>query len=352
VTLLRGRAVPSALGALLLASSVLAQQQQAAEPKPYVLPQIYRDSTPVAVTLTANFKQLKRERRGQSPYHAATITYTGDSGVVSVPLKVKTRGIWRREHCDIPPLRLNFDKDSVKKTLFRHLDKARLTIHCRDNDEYEQYVLQEYQLYRVQHLITPLSFNARLLRVTYVDSASRDTLARRYAFVVEEDDAFAERVGGKAQTTKGATAADLDPRETAVFGVWEYFTGNTDFSIAGLHNVVLLSRDTSYYPVAHDYDFSGAVHTRYATVPQQLRIRDVTERVMRGYCVPAANFDSAFALFKAKKNAIYALYHDPIAAPLDHDVVDQTLRYFDAFYSVIDNPRQARSQIVERCLGS
>jgi hypothetical protein len=346
------RCAPSVFGMLFFAATPLvAQQQQGDADKVYKLPVVFRDSTPLEVTLIAPFKQLKRERRGQSPYHAARIVYTGDSGVVSVPVKVKTRGIWRRQHCDLPPLRLNFSKDSVKHTVFHHLDKARLTMHCRDGDDYEQYVLQEFQLYRVQHLITPLSFDARLLRVTYVDAESKDTLGHRYAFVMEEDSAFAVRVGGQALGTKGATAADLDPNELAVFGVWQYFVGNTDFSVAALHNVVLLSRDTSYYPVAHDYDFSGAVNARYATPPPQLRSNSVADRIMRGYCVSPQYFTNAFALFNAKKGAIYALYADQLGSLLKRDVADRTLRYFDQFYATIANAREAKSDIIDACLG-
>ena len=341
----------AAAGLLLTASAAFAQQQQGDETKAYKLPPVFKDSTPLEITLVAPFKQLKRERRGVAPYHPARIVYTGDSGIVSVPLKVKTRGIWRRAHCDLPPLRLNFSGDSVKHTVFHHMDKARLTMHCGNGDDYEQYVLQEYQLYRVQHLITPLSFDARLLRVTYVDAESKDTLGRHYAFVMEEDSAFAARMEGKSLDTKGATAADLDPAQLAVFGVWEYFVGNTDFSVAALHNVVLLNRDTAYFPVAHDYDFSGAVNTRYATPPPQLRTNSVTVRVMRGYCVPAQYYDSAFAIFRARKSAIYALYSDPLGLLIKRDVAARTLRYFDEFYQTIDNPRDAKSDIVDACLG-
>ena len=142
-------------------------------PKPYTPPPIFMATQPMQITLVAPYRQLKKDRSGTATYRPAEITYVGDSGIVRVPLKVRTRGIWRRKNCDIPPLRLNFSKDSTKKTAFRHIDNVRLVMHCRDNDDYEQYVLQEYQLYRVQRLITPFSMDARLVRVTYVDAEKR-----------------------------------------------------------------------------------------------------------------------------------------------------------------------------------
>lgn len=322
-------------------------------PKPYTSPPIFTASSVVEFTLTAPYKQLKKDRYGTATYRQAEITYTGDSGVVRVPVRVRARGIWRRKNCDIPPLRLNFNKDSVKKTVFRHLDGARLVMHCRDNDDYEQYVLQEFQLYRVQRLLTPMSMDVRMARVTYVDAEKKDTVATRYGFLLENEADFGERMGGKVVDIKGALSEDLDVGENAFFGVWEYFLGNTDFSIPALHNVALLQRDTSYFPVAYDYDWSGAVNTRYSGPPPQLvtQIQRVTDRLMRGYCAPPESFERVFAAFKEKKDAIYALYRDSVAAPMKPQVVDRTLRFFDGFYATINDPRDTKRRILDSCLG-
>jgi hypothetical protein len=351
-----GRGFAAGVLVSIVGPSLLAQAQQgdtaAKAPKAYTPPAIFRETQTLQFTLAAPFKQLKKERSGVTPYRAAEITYAGDSGDVHVPVRVRTRGIWRRKNCDIPPLRLNFKKDSTKKTAFRHLDGARLVIHCRNGDDYEQYVLQEFNLYRVQRLLTPLSLEARLVRVTYVDPEKKDTLAQRYGFILEDEATFGTRVGGKVVDIKGATGEDLDGAESALFGVFQYFIGNTDFSIGALHNVALLQKEASYYPVAYDFDWSGAVNTRYAGPAPQLPIRRVTERIMRGYCTEPANYEKAFALFKEKKDAIYALYRDSLGALMKPQVVEKTLKYFDEFYEVINNPRLSSRFIIQACLAN
>jgi hypothetical protein len=340
-----------------LASSLAAQTQQgdttAKAPKPYNPPPIFSAPQPLHITLTAPFGPIKKQRTGTSTYRPSEITYVGDSGVVRVPVRVRPRGIWRRRNCDIPPLRLNFKKDSTKKTEFARLDGTRLVLHCRDNDDFEQYLLQEFQLYRVQRLLTPLSMDVRLVRVTYVDSEKKDTLTQRYGFILEDEASFGPRMGGKIVETKGASPDDLDPNASAFFGVWQYFIGNTDFSIRELHNAALLQKDTEYFPVAYDFDWSGAVNTRYAKPNPVLgnAIRTVRQRLMRGYCAPAAEYDKAFALFKEKKDAIYALYSDSLASALKPEVVKETLKYFDDFYEIINDPRRAKREIVDACLG-
>jgi hypothetical protein len=346
------------LATVALWSAMLGAQQQQAEPqatqkapKPYEAPRIFAASWPLELTITAPIRQLRRDRAEQTPWRTASISYHWEGAETSVPVRLRTRGIWRKKNCDIPPLLMNFAKDSVKGTLFAKLDRLRLSLHCRDTDDYEQYVLQEFNLYRVQRLLTPLSFEVRLARVTYVDSEKKDTVARRWAFVQEQDEPFASRAAATLVTTEGAGPQDLDPYESAFTGVFQYFVANSDFSIRALHNIVLIYRDERYVPVARDFDWSGAVNARYATPNPVLPIRTVRQRLMRGYCAPAAEYEKVFALFRAKKDAIYALYADSIGALLKPSVVKNTLWFFDEFYETINDPRKAKKEIVEACLG-
>jgi len=338
---------------VLLGGQISAQEPQgeAKEKKPYSPPPVFSAAKPIEFTLHAPFSRLRRDRAESTAYRPAALSYMGDSGEVNVPVRVRTRGIWRKKNCEIPPLLLNFTKDSTKKTQFAGLDRARLTLHCKNTDEYEQYVLQEYQIYRVQRLLTPHSYDVRLARVRYVDTEKRDTLMTRWAFLQEQDDAFAARIGAKLVEQKGAAPDDLDSYESAFFGVFQYFVANSDYSIRELHNVVLLLRDPVHLPVARDFDWSGAVNARYAKPNPILPIRVITQRLMRGYCAPPAQYSKVFELFREKKDAIYALYRDSIAAPMKPSVVENTLKYFDEFYATINDPKRAQREIVGACLG-
>ena len=342
------------LPVLLLSASGLAAQEPTVElagRKAYNPPPVFTADSSIAVTVHAPFSKLKRDRQAETEYRPGFVTYqTGDS-VARVALRTRTRGVWRKANCEIPPLLLNFVNDSAKKTLFARSDRLRLSMHCRDNDEYEQYVLQEYQLYRVQRLLTPLTFAVRLARVTYVDSEKGDTVATRWGFLQEQDDAFAERNGVKLVMQKGAGPNDIEPYQSAFFGVFQYFVANSDFSIRELHNVVLVFRDDQYIPVARDFDWSGAVNARYAKPNPVLKLRTVTQRVMRGYCAPATEYEKVFALFNEKKDAIYATYRDSIGSLLKPQVVANTLKYFDEFYETINDPKKAQREIIGACLG-
>ena len=79
---------------------------------------LFRDVSVLDVTFTTNLKALKRDKSEQAPWHAATIAYADSDapgGKRVVPLRVRTRGIWRLKNCDFPPLRFNFANKEVKE---------------------------------------------------------------------------------------------------------------------------------------------------------------------------------------------------------------------------------------------
>ena len=357
------RILLASLAALILATPVSGQEQQSKKKKkdkepptqvelvPHEPARLFTDEAPLTLTFTANLGRLRRDRDPSPPWREAVITYADSSATVEVPLKVRTRGIWRLHNCDFPPIRLDFKKSEAKQTEFAKLDKPKLVTYCKDSDDYEQYVLQEFQLYRVYNLLTRYSHRVRLAKISYADSGSGKVLATRYGFIEEEPDGLANRVGGMLVKGQGAGPSELDMKGAAIFFVFQYMIGNTDWSVAGQHNVELVTSDSGdYMPIAYDFDFSGAVNARYATTDPRLSIRRVRDRLYRGYCLPNEVYAPTFALFLAKKDSIYALYRDSIGQLLKGNRVKETLEYFDDFYHTISDGAYAKHEIMDRCL--
>ena len=317
-------------------------------------PPLFAAEAPLTVTFTANFGHLRTDKGDAAPWRAATMTYVGADGKpVVVPAKAKTHGIWRLKHCVIPPIRLNFSNKLAKGTQFHDAQKPKMVSVCKDDEGYEQLVLKEMQLYRVYQVLTPMSHRVRTLRVAYTDSASGKVDATRYAFVIEDPDELADRLGGAMTKIKGATTDDMDAEPLAVAFLFQYLIGNLDFSFNQLHNgEVVLKRDASLgIPVAYDFDFSGAVNAPYATVDPQFRTRRITQRIYRGYCTLAPANPAAVALFLQKKAAIYALYHDDVGKLLSPSAIRESLAYFDEFYEDIKTPKDAQDNVFRNCVG-
>jgi hypothetical protein len=306
---------------------------------------------PLRFTLTADIRLLLSDTADEAPSRQATVAFKDGGNTVTLPVKVKTHGRWRLTHCEFPPLTITFPADKTGGTPFAGLPKARLTSYCKDHPAYEQYVLQELQLYRIYQLLTPYGHTPRALQVTYVDQRTGRTRATRHAFFLDDRDMVAARQNAALLKAKGAVASDLEPYHRTLMGVFEYMIGNTDFLVSELHNAFLLGTPAGEMVVVpYDFDYSGAVNTVYATPNPVLPIKNVRQRHFRGFCADAEQYRKVFALLNEKKAAIYALYDDEVGKLLRLDVANDTRKYFDEFYRIINTPQLARSEIIDRCL--
>jgi hypothetical protein len=322
------------------------------KPKKMPAPPMFASEQPLELTLTTNIKQIKKDKTGEAPWRAATISYAGDGGkTVTVPVRVKTRGVWRLKHCEYPPIRIKVADKAGKGTLLADLDEPKLVTYCRNLDTYEQYVLQEAQLYRINRLVTDVSHRVRLVRLSYADSASGKVEVTRYSFLIEDPAQVARRANGVILDQKGATADDLEPEISALAFTFQYFIGNTDFSYSGLHNgEVIALADGRNLPVSYDFDFAGAIDATYAGVDPSLQVKRVRDRQFRGYCVHEAAYPNAFAQFIAKKDAIYALYRDEIGRLIAPGTAKRTLSYYDDFYKDIATPKDVQRNLFSTCV--
>src|ERR1051325_2698929 len=328
------------LFAASLLSALLASAPAQTEQVPPA-PELFGPDQALALTLTTNLKAVVKDRGSEKAYHAAALSYTGADGApVSLDIRVKPRGLFRLKPtpCQFPPLMLHFAKKRAAHTLFAAQEKLKLVTHCQNRDDYDQYVVEEYLVYRVYNLLTERSLRVRLTRMTYVDSAGRDAPLTRYGFLLEDDRDLAARNQAVLVARKGMLQEDIDPETMGLVAVFQYMIGNTDWSVWGLHNIKLLEDSAGVVrAVPYDFDWSGVIAPPYAKPDARLPIQSVRQRLFRGSCRSPEEFAALFDKFQAKKDAIYALYrNEPALSPKR---AEQSLRYYDDFYKTIGNPR-------------
>ena len=122
--------------------------------------------------------------------------------------------------------------------------------------------------------------------------------------------------------------------------VFEYLIANTDWSVPFLQNIELITEDSTQpiYTVPYDFDHAGIVSAPYAGAAPELGISSIKERIYRGYCdTDRMDFIEAFEKFEKKKSEIYDLYTSNNI--LDPRYVKFAVRFLDAFYKTIDNPK-------------
>jgi hypothetical protein len=315
------------------------------------IPPLFATPTPLVFTLDTDLRRLLRDRGTDRKEHGAILRYVGENGdTVSVPVDLRTRGIFRLKQCAFPPLRLDFPQSRVKGTTFAGQDKMKLVTHCRPGQSpYEQNILQEYALYRIFNVLTERSLRARLAHVTYRDTTGHDAPLTRYAILLENEAQMARRLGDTVITSTSVHDLLIESEYGVLVAMFQYLIGNTDWSIWGLHNITILrdTTDGALFAIPYDFDFAGVISAPYATTPPQLPIKSVRERLYRGYCQPDSVLLPVLARFRAAKDSIYALYRS--IPDLSERNVKQALDYFDAFYRTINDPGAVRREFVRGC---
>jgi hypothetical protein len=325
----------AALAAILPARAALAQ------------PRLFRSDDTLSVTLRTDLRALLHDRdTSKAPlWRPATLSYAGPDGQVTVPIRVRTRGLYRRSHCDLPPIRLRFSDSTSRGTLFHGLGRPKLVNPCRNGAGYEQYVLEEYAIYRVLRLFTPLSLSARLLRVTYEDSAGRVAPMTTYAFVTEDPDRLAERLGGTFVVPQGMRIGMPSPGNLTLVGTFQYFIGNTDWSIVGRHNIALLKLQDTTFAMPFDFDWSGVINPPYCRPAQVLRLPSCRSRLYHAFCPRPEDLEPLLARFEALRDTIAAIYRS--IPGLEPKSVEGSLHYYDEFYRSITDRRRFMDRVVE-----
>lgn len=303
------------------------------------------------LSLKGDVRQLFKNTKGEAQYFDFSLGYADEIGVQhSIPLRVRTRGHFRREMniCNYPPLLLNFTKDNTGNTIFSGQDKLKLVMPCQG----EKYVLREFYAYKVYNQLTPKSFKVRLVRLTIIDDSDKPkNYASFLGFLIEEEEQMAKRNQMAALDKELVKPESIELDDFLRMSVFQYLIGNTDWSIQYRQNIKLIIPSENQKPVAvpYDFDHAGIVRPPYAMPAPELKLATVADRRYRGYCLEEMQlFESIFSEFNAKKDAIYALYAE--SELMDPKSIKSTINYLDEFYATINNSKRVKADFQYPCL--
>ena len=265
-----------------------------------------------------------------------------------VTVALRTRGRYRADtvQCELPALFVFFTGDT-RDTLFAGENMLPLTTHCARSAGYEQYLLKEYWAYRIYETLASKSLRVRLVHMTYRDAAGRLEPIERYAFFTEHFESLARRHGATVRPKGDFDPRTADPAQVATFDLFQYAIGNTDWSSVKGHNVLLVESGGLVTPVPFDFDFSGLVNAEYASVSPELSISSVRQRVFRGVCNPATDWDAAFAHFAVLHEDILRLADEiPGLEPRQRA---RAAEYLEGAFATFASPQRRQTLIVDAC---
>jgi len=286
-------------------------------------------------------------------YHKGILTYIDSGGnSVTIPVKLKTRGIFRRsrENCNLPPLTVNFKDDSLSNNYFSNIGKLKLVNVCnRKRESFQQFLVKEYLVYRLYNLLTEFSFRVRMVKIVYVDINNAITPFETLGFFIEDMASLNQRTNTKPIKTLGIIQDAVDRPKMDVTAIFQYMIGNTDWSVPKQHNIKLVVKESDLIPIAipYDFDFCGFVNPPYTKPPEIIPISHVTERYFRGFCRSAKELEQAVLHFKTPKTDIFNLIENDTL--LLSRTKKQLIDYLNEFYRVIENPKYIHREFIDNC---
>ncbi|WP_372751642.1 hypothetical protein [Labilibaculum sp.] len=317
----------------------------------YQAPQLFESDTLIEISITTDLKTLIKDVGRKNKYHTGRLSYRLGDSIVSMLVRLKTRGNFRKDRsiCSFPPLHIKFSKSDSNYSLFHDVSKLKIVTHCQNrNPHYEQMLIQEYLIYKAYNILTPESFRVRLVKINYKDSEDNLNTLSRYAFFIENYKKMAERNGKITRYDKRVHQDYTIINKITKLAIFQYMIGNTDWGVPTLHNIKLISKtpNSRLIAVPYDFDWASLVNAPYATPNEKLDIKSIHERLYRGYKRTSEELESIFIEFRLKKEMLYDLYTN--CTYLNDDEKERVLNYFDEFYETINNPKLVKMEFINR----
>ena len=295
---------------------------------------------PFVCDLTFDIKKFYKEKY-KDQYQEAKLTYhLNDSVEHEKTIRLKARGIFRKRHCYLPPIKINLKKTEIQSGELKGIKKLKLVTCCKYTRTYEQYVLKEYMIYKLYNLLTDCSFRVRLMQIRYVDiGRKKPTEFLRYGFAIENVDVLAERNNAIEIEINTLNQSYIDKASMNRVALFQFMIGNTDWSVPGLHNLKLLKLNdhlkVTPFVVPYDFDYSGFVNTHYSIPAEKLMIDNVRERLFQGICCTCEEYEATIQEFLDKKDSIYQTILE--FEYFEDRTRNEVLEYIDEFFRIIES---------------
>jgi hypothetical protein len=109
----------------------------------------------LTIALRFDITQYRKSRSDVDYLDAILTYYNSGKDTVNKEIKVRSRGIFRRDYCDFPPLMLNFKMKDSTEGEFSRINKLKMVTQCKAGNE--EILLKEYLIYKLYNVITDIA---------------------------------------------------------------------------------------------------------------------------------------------------------------------------------------------------
>lgn len=255
---------------------------------------------------------------------------------------LSARGKHRKMTCDFPPVKLKFDKSSLKKNNLKKFRTLKLVTHCGDRAEAQELLQKEYLAYKIYNLLTPHSFRVQLVKVDWQDSGDNFEIGEKWGIIIEHKDEIAHRFECSEHDNDGVFHHELNTSNASIAYMFQYMIGNHDWNLESGRNVKLIQHSTTddILAIPYDFDFSLFVNAYYLSLDWKLT--GPNKRVYLGNFSDIEN-ESTIKFFKSKKDEILKLIKS--FKYISRDTRFEMVRYIKTFYSSLNKPMKRLADV-------
>ncbi|MCG8581586.1 MAG: hypothetical protein MI866_16795 [Bacteroidales bacterium] len=280
------------------------------------------------------------------------VIYDTPADSTTIDVRCRARGNNRKDICFFPPVMLNFKPDSLFTTE-GYLAKLKLVTHCVNSKMYEEYMLEEYLIYKLWELISPYALRTRLLDINYYDLGERGKNYKNKGFFIEPLYMMTQRTNSieiEGEYFHDAVINSLDADRVAFFC---YMIGNTDWRIKSGHNVKFIKSidegREEITAIPYDFDHAGLVNASYARPAEWSSAKSVVERDYTGRCRDYdENYYQLIKEFLAVEEDVYETIMN--FEHLEAKKRKAIYKYVAAFYKELKKPEAFIRNIRNSCM--
>ena len=305
----------------------------------------HEDELPV-LKLETDWKQLVREKLEEA-YQPGVMAFHGPDGSLSeLKVMLRARGNARKKVCYFPPLKVKATQGALKELGLESGGKLKLVLPCGNGKSDEECLLREALAYQLYQAVHPMHHRTRIVKLEgWHNGKAKYSF---YAFLVEDEKDFAQRVGGKRIKEERIRTIDLERDAYVKMCFFQYMIGNTDWSEPNSHNLQVLELPgyDKLVPIPYDFDYSGFVDTDYAKPRSSLPIEDVEERYFLGKYVTEDEALECAQYYLSKKEQFLQLCLD--FGWVDEKPMRSIRTFVTDFFSILEDEEQVLATFVTR----
>lgn len=314
---------------------------------------LFSEDTPINIRLNISIREVRRETNDTTYMEDMYLHYEKEpSNWDSIKVEIRTRGDFRLRECFFPPLRVKIKKDDAKGTLFEGNKALKLVLPCDKGGNSNSLIVKEFLCYKLYETITPYTFSTRLVNIDFWDMTGKNPKNYQLTgFFIEDDDLVADRFNATVKENMTLHPLALHDTSAIRHDLFQYLIANIDWSTTYMHNekIILTNDPIRYIPLTYDFDMSGFVNAGYAQVNPEFGIKNVRERLYRGFC---RNDDSVILYVRnqfIEREPIILATMTRYREMLDDKDYASLEKFVSEFFETMKSDKLFQNEILNKC---